>query len=298
MKKSFLENLKSIYKKDLKKKDKLGYSDKFKKATEAFIEQINEEQDIKDNLKDNPLHAKDLCFQDGYYMNAHGSNSIVSFHIDECPGWLFGIWWDFPDVNDKRNCIDGTFFAQYEECINKFKPSESSMRCSISAFFNEKIFIDLYKATKIICFIKNEPYLAFCRHYCGWNYNLDYHTRSEARRKYESYRSWKDRETKYTKEFDDKIVDFVKARVLPNFKDAELEDYGENYSPRYEVVAPFKKNKDLVDKPGCYAWFSDDDKEGVQIMKEFAKIIDECDKIADKYLFIWYSPIDNTVIFI
>lgn len=293
MKDNFLENLKSIYKKALKKKDQLGYADKFKKATEAFIEQINEEQDFKDN----PIHVEDLCFQDGYFINAHGTNSVVRFHIKECQGWLFGIWWNFPDPKAKHSRIDGTFFAQYEECINKFKPSESAIQCLISAFFDEKIFMDIYEAIKSISFIKNEPYLAFCRHYHGWNYNLKYHTRSEARRKYESYRAWKDRKTKYTKEFDDKVLDFVKTRVMPAFNGAEIQDNGENCSPRYEIIAPFEKNKDLVDNPGCYAWFSNDGKDGTQIVKEFAKILDECDKIAIKYSFIWYSPIDNSVIF-
>ena len=40
-------------------------------------------------------------------------------------------------------------------------------------------------------FIRDEPMLAFCRDYCSWNYNQEYHTREEAEQEYLHYKSVK-----------------------------------------------------------------------------------------------------------
>ena len=38
----------------------------------------------------------------------------------------------------------------------------------------------VFAAEEMLEFIHNEPDLAFCRAYCGWDYNREYHTREEA----------------------------------------------------------------------------------------------------------------------
>lgn len=284
-----------MYKKQVKENDKLGYADDFKNCAEVFFEKVNEEYDMEEN----PVHFEDIDYLDGYFLFGHGTNSVVHFHIKECPGWLFGIWWSMPDnKNKEKRYIDGEIFAQYEETIDKFKPSRSEIRSKISVFPNKEYgYCDCYSAANMINFIRTEPYLAFCRDYNGWDYNEEYHTREEAKREYDNYRGWQDNANKYTKECDDKVLAFVKERVLPSFSGAEIEDLGDDCSPRYEVIAPLKKNKDLVKECGCYRWFDDDDEEGKKIIEEFNAIVKECKDISDKYSFPWFSPFNTTITF-
>lgn len=286
-----------MYEDQVKKNDNAGYAEKLKACAELFFRMVNEEY----VLKDNPVHFNDIQFRDGYFIFGYGTNSVVHFHIDECPGWLFGIWWTIPDgSNPNQKYISGEFFTQYEETVDKFKPSRSVMRSTITSIPDADCqSCSCYAAAKMISFIRDEPYLAFCRDYCGWDYNEKYHTREEAKAVYDEYRVRRDNKVKYTKECDDKILAFVKDRILPLFTDAEIQDLGEEWSPRYDVVAPFRKNKDIVEEYGCYDWFDDDDddKERKKTMEEFNALIEECRAIADKYRFCWFSPVDPIITF-
>lgn len=296
MAKDTFGSIAEMYEDQVKKNDKAGYAEKLKVCTELFFRMVNEEY----ALKDSPVHFNGIQFLDGYFIFGFGTNSVIHFRIDECPGWLFGIWWTIPDEsNQKQKYISGELFAQYEENIDKFKPSYSSLCSTITSIPDgDRQSCSCYAAAKMISFIRDEPYLAFCRDYCNWNYNEKYHTRDEAKEVYGKYRIWRDNEVKYTKECDSKILVFVKDKILPLFTDAKIRDLGENWSPRYEVVAPLEKNKDVVKKCGSYDWFDADDEEGKKTMEEFNALQEECYEIANKYEFSWFSPIDSIITFI
>ena len=285
-----------MYESAVKEADEKGYSDLFKECTEAFFKFLN----MRLNPDTSSLHITDVEYLDGYFIFAHGTNSVIHFHIAECPGWKFGIWWNEPKNDEGHRYVPGSFFAQYEEIIDKFKPSRSQFcrEFQISLYDCERQDgFCLWEVASDIQFIKNEPYLAFCRDYHGWDYNIEFHSREEAEEEYHKYRKAADDKREYTQRFDREILEFVEQRVVPCFVNAKVVDSGENVSPRYDVVAPFESNRDLVDEPGCYDWFADDDKEGAQIEKEFDAMVKERKELADKNGFYYFSPISKVIFF-
>lgn len=151
--------------------DALGYADRLKRSAETFFRRISDEYGY---------HFEDIEYLSEYFMVGTGTNSIVHFHIKECPGWLFGIWWTVPvEKDDAEVEFFGEFFTQYEESIDKFKPY-ASIYCA-------ELFINLedengylFNAKRIIDFIHKEPALAFCRDRYALDYNYEYYTREQA----------------------------------------------------------------------------------------------------------------------
>lgn len=285
--------LAEIYDAQVKKHDEVGYSERLKQATDLFFKHINEMFEWFDEPS---VHFTDVEYLDGYFVFGRGTNTVVHFHVDECPGWIFAIWWDIPDGGEElADAIHGQFFTQYEETLDKFKPSRSEICCDISVQFSEvHKSCDCYKARNVIKFIQTEPALAFCRDYCGWDYNAEYHTREEAEQELNKYKVFAKNKSKYTAICNDKVLTFVREKVLPQFNDAEM-CRDEGWSPEYHIVAPYDSNKDLLEEPGLYSFF-DNDEEGKALAAEFASIMKECDDIADKYGFMWFSPISDSVL--
>ena len=238
----------------------------------------------------------DVQYLDGYYIYGFGTNSVVHFHINECPGWKFGLWWDIPEEKDSK-FLNGTVFAQFEETIDKFKPSKSIFNIDFTCDLDGHDFSNLWQVSKMIEFIRKEPYLAFCRDYCEWNYNSEYHTREEAKAVYYEYRQWRDTKIKYTKENDEKILLFVREKIVPHFPHSYISDSGPSVSPRYSLVAPYRYNKDLVDEPGFYGWFDPSIEEEKNLEQEWKAIVKDCDDISDQYHFYWSRPIYDSIYF-
>jgi len=283
------EAIANIYNYAVEEADKLGYANTFKKCAELFFKAVNEES----ALRDNPVHFSDVEYLDGYFIFGSGTNSVVHFHIDECPGWKFGIWWNVPE--EGKSSVSGDFFAQFEEAIDKFKPSASEINGKINIDPDGNFSASVWGVSREIRFIRDEPYLSFCRSYCFWDYNTEHHTREEAEQEYREYRERKDNEYNYTALVDGKILMFVREKVLPIFKNARIVDRGDGWSPRYDVVAPLKDNTDIVNKRGCYNWFAEDDEEGQKIMDEFNVLIKEGEDYGDKYGFYYSAPIHSNI---
>lgn len=282
------------YREQVDEADKAGNADIFKECTELFFDAIN-----NDELPGNrhfTYNIEDVQYLDGYYIFGFGTNSVVHFRVKECPGWLFGIWWYKPD---ETGAVRGDLFAQYEETIDKFKPSRSSICKGLyaSKTGGKYEIWDAGSMRYIFDFIKNEPHLAFCRDYFNWDYNREYHTREEAEKEFNEYCEHRDREKKLTDVLNKRVFDFVTERVLHYFNNAKIEDLGDCITPRYEVRAPFKDNKDLVDKPGSYSWFADDDEVGAEITAEYNNLIDRCDKVARENGVYWFRPLHDSIHF-
>ena len=292
-KKNPFEALAEIYENGVKKGDEAGYADVFKECTESFFAALND--DLWGDWGDTKeVHAEDVKYMDGYFIFGHGTNSVVHFHIKECPGWLFGVWWDIPESGKKY--ISGTFFTQFEETIDKFKPSASMFCENIHVSINSDggLVITPLSERRIIDFIIKEPNLAFCRDYCYWDYNREYHTREEAATEYQEFRKKTDNEKKWAAILDQKAIEFVKEKICPMFNNAFVRDNGDCISPRYDVVAPYADNTDFVDSPGCYGWFAEEDSE---LKNEYEDFVKECQKTAEENDVYWWFPFNDSIIF-
>ena len=168
----------------------------------------------------------DLQFDDGYFIFYKGESGVAQFKIKQAPGWLFGLWWN-DKVSDTHN--QGELFAQYEEIIDKFKPTRSAF-CSSCIGTTEKVPYDegtLY--TEMVEFIIKEPYLAFYRDYTGEDYNYKYITRKEAKKAYIKWQNEAAQEQKNKDKLNHKVYSLLR-RNIKNFK---LIDNGEDCFPRY-----------------------------------------------------------------
>lgn len=102
-------------------------------------------------LEANGFHPTDIEFGNGYFIFEHGKDMVVHFHLKECKGWKFGIWWNIEGEKE----FD--FFAQYERDIDKFKPSASTLKLDREPLddWNMKYVVQICR------FIKKHPYRAW-----------------------------------------------------------------------------------------------------------------------------------------
>lgn len=108
-------------------------------------------KDILKHLEANGFHPVDVQYGSSYFIFDHGKDMIVHFHIKECKGWKFGIWWNLG--GDKT--FD--FFTQYERDIDKFKPSASTL-VEADVPLEDWYLKDLVEMCR---FIKKHPYRAW-----------------------------------------------------------------------------------------------------------------------------------------
>lgn len=175
-----IETIKEMYESQVKIQDKKCDPEDFKKAAEALF----------DAISGSGFHVEDVRYMDGYFIFAHGTNRVVHFHITECPGWRFGIWFDnITEVNGVRS-VKAEIFAQYEDSIDKFKPSASSycedVRVELSdhpmAFSADTIL------TPMLHYISSHPELAWYRDLHFVDYNTEYVSEETAK---EEFIKWK-----------------------------------------------------------------------------------------------------------
>ena len=239
-----------FYERTVKKQDRKGFADYYKYCTKRFLSEIQKEfQDDGERV-----HFSDIEYLDGYFIFGFGTNSVVHFHIDECPGWKFAIWWDEPDKKEfKRNkLIKGTFFTQYEKTIDKFKTSRSQIRNDIEVRVESNRCPYVLDVCRNITFIRDEPYLAFCRDYKGFDYNVKFVTREEAEDTFHEWETHDKLSDEMQKEYNAACIKFMQENVLPEFKNAFIIDEGECVQPRYSIVVPLEDNSDEFSETGCH----------------------------------------------
>lgn len=294
-KKHPLEKLADFYENNVKKADKNGYAEKFKQAFKTF------QKEIKQFIK--PLTFENVKYLDGYFIFGMGTNSIVHFKIKEAPGWLFGIWWSKPKKYKNAETgkyetplyVDGNFFCQYEDNIDKFKPTYSSIQKDFSILTDwnqEKNGMGLeFTIARIIEFIIKQPSLAFCQDYCGWNYNYEYHSKFSAWIKFLKFKLHLFNKVRITNKLNKKVIRWFKKTFKEDFGNNELLifDRGENWSPQYQLVG--KQTENL--EPNHYSLFDENDEQDKKLQKKYEKLMKKCEKIADFYNFYWFRPIDD-----
>lgn len=271
------------------RKDEKQQSKRFRKATTKLIKE----------LKKYKIDAENVKHGNGYFIFDFGDNSVVHFKVKQAPGWLFGLWWTLPeDYKDFKthkkktpHYIKGQLFAQYEENIDKFKPSASANMIEISARPEDKEDdSDAWYASTFINFIIKEPALAFCRDERYWDYNREYHSRREAKRcfaKFKRIQKWK---KKLIPKLDKKALQRVKEYFKDYFEEDSLcfIDRGEDWiTPRYEIIGRISQ-LEAAEGPGDYALYNEDEEEERQAVLNYFEKLDK--KTKDE--FFWYHPIN------
>lgn len=213
----------------------------------------------------------------------------VEAKIEEIPQWLFGVWFTKRD----KYIIHYDFFAQYEDEIDKFRPSHSEIRVKDDINIKGKVSFNMLSIVENINFIMEEPALSFARDYYGWNYNKEYHTRLEAQKLFDKYLKGKANEREWVPKCRQIILDYIIEKVMPYLPEFCIVDKGDTWSPRFEIIAPYKIFKDGT-KEDCGAYdieyfIKESGGNGADIMKGWEKTGKEAEKIAKKHNVRYYA---------
>lgn len=226
-------------------------------VSEKLLELTNQ---LFEHLKSQNYTITTEKYGDGYFIFDYGPNTVVHFRLKETPGWLYGIWWRLSVNKDDTNTarISGDFFAQYEDEIDKFKPSASYYECSMSSLVaaDGSICLEERDVVSIINFIRDHPYRA-------WNGHISYNDQISGIKAWINYQKRQRhlrKEKRLKKSLYRDCCKFAKiaSRLLKYTNNITVEDYGEGISPRYFfklIVAP----DEGFEKKGCYELWEKDD---------------------------------------
>lgn len=268
----------------------------YKEAAEVFFNSLAAEATSWSRT----ITIEDIEYLSGYFIFDFGENSVVHFHIKETPGWKYGIWFNLVGKNSVKckhvryykDRLECRVFAQYEEEINKFKPSRSTI-CETIPFSITKGKVEIADMDKLmglegqVNFIHSEPYLAFYRDMHSVDFNQEHITRAKAKAYFEKYFKDKRALQAIRKQNDEEILTFYKDLLKDNVAAGNcfIWDREECCSPRYDIVIKNTWKADL--EPGYYGledlldtW--DEDKIRLDA------IVAECEKRADA-IDMWYS---------
>jgi hypothetical protein len=286
------ESIVELYTESVKKADSIGLAEVYKQATEVVFEGLKERFPFS-------LNITDVEYLDGYFIFGHGTNSVVHFHIEETPGWKYGLWWspisntteagEEEDENSEyyTDRLRGELFAQYEEEIDKFKPSASMVAETFTLYLPAPASNLTWGFAEDIKFIHDEPYLAFYREMHYTDFNREYVSRAKAKAYFERHYKQKRLEEE-TKALNDKEMLKVVYEMLKdelNEGSCFVQDRGDCCSPRYEII--IKNAWDIED--GCYRLFDLYEEADATEMKQlWDTAIDSCKKRAKKAKCHWY----------
>jgi hypothetical protein len=285
------ESISDIYTESVKEADSAGLAEVYKQATDMVFDALKAECGFD-------ITIEDVEYLDGYFIFGRGTNSVVHFHIKETPGWKYGIWWEpvskSEDVSgeaheeyhtDRLHC---KIFAQYEEEIDKFKPSASIVEEEFDLYFASPTANRLWAFASDIKFIHDEPYLAFYREMHYTDFNREYVSRAKAKGYFE--RHFKEKKlAAETNALNDKEILSTLYNILKEDIDdgvCFIYDRGDNWTPRYEIV--IKNTLEVED--GCYELFDlFEEADAKAIRKLWEQTIKNCEKRAKKAGCYWYN---------
>lgn len=279
-----------LYTESVKKADSIGLSEVYKQATQVIFDGLKERLPFD-------ITISRVEYLDGYFIFGHGTNSVVHFYIDETPGWKYGIWWSpvakSEDADDEANQeyftdrLRGELFTQYEEEIDKFKPSASMVAETFTLYLSAPASNLTWGFAEDIEFIHNEPYLAFYREMHYTDFNREYVSRAKAKAYFERYYKQK-RLAEDTKALNDKemlkaIYEMLKEEIDEG--SCFVQDRGDSWSPRYEIIV---KNTFGIED-GCYRLFDFyEEADATEMRRLWDTTIDSCKKRAKKAKCCWY----------
>ena len=281
----------------LEKQDAKGFAETYAKAGATILQQVAAELE-KNQITFTP---EDVQFLDGYFIFAMGTNSVLHFHVKECPGWKFGIWFGTVETEDsteeckkyKLDEITADFFTQYEDCIDKFKPSASTISTYEGHFVLEDLNLNWFFYHRIadtIQMIIKYPAVMWYRdvHYADLNY--DYVTVEEANEAFTEWRLKENNKKLIHAENEKVMLDALKYIAGPVIEAGEafIADSGENCSPRYRLVL---LNTGDPKEDGCYRIWDLGYEDAEEDKKYFEEKEKECEERAkDVY---WFNPVSD-----
>lgn len=281
--KETFDTLQDIYSEGVEKADEKGFAEKFKLASERIFSEINNTSHI---IK---FTFEDIEYLDGYFIFGKGTNSVVHFHIKETPGWKYGIWFD---ADEKTTNINYKWFAQYEENIDKFKPSASVISYD-GVVCNEQPS-GVWKVLNNIKFIAEHPELAFYRDSHFVDFNTEYVSEDTAKEFFDNWKYKKELRKELTENATYEISNYIKENILSKFIGAELYDCGENSFPRYDIIVPVQGNEEEFDGEGLYD--VDDSAFKTGSLKEYNELVEKWKKeFSEKLGESFYNPFDFTL---
>ena len=267
-----LDPLVKMYNEMLEENNKEGWAPLYKEAADYILNNLYTDRDEKKRVK---LTPKDVDYGDGYFIFATGDNSVITFRVEEIPGFLFGMWLGTRETPGEKKQVCGIevqFFSQFEDAINKFKPSRSNLLVKIDFQFKyddmgvyskeidyEDIEYDMWDVYKLLGFMYKYPAYAFVRDYEGVDFNTTVMDIRTAKRKFEKYKNGRKQLRALQKEYECKVFEYLK-KMAPTWLDVEpyVCDRGDSWSPRYELWWCLEDvNKKLAKgeqkfKRGCY----------------------------------------------
>ena len=281
----------------LEKEDSKGFAEVYKTAGDYILQSVAKMME-DDKLTFTPT---DISRGDGYFIFSMGTNSVLHFHVKECPGWLFGIWFspvedeDSTDENPKyvkdRICVQ--FFTQYEETIDKFKPTASTIVETESQFHINDDAPNWWFFNRLSCVFKmiiKYPAIMWYRdmHYADLNH--EYVTVEEANEEFTEWRLKENNKKLIYAENERVMLDALKHIAGPVIEsgDAFIADSGANCSPRYELI--ILNTGDPKDDGLYHIW--DLGYEDADADKEYFKTKEkECEERAKD--FWWSNPVSS-----
>lgn len=281
-----------LYSESVKKADSLGLSEVYKQATEVIFNGLKERLPFDINITG-------VEYLDGYFIFGHGTNSVVHFHIEETTGWKYGLWWSPISKNTEAGEEDdesteyytdrlrGELFAQYEEEIDKFKPSASMISETFTIYLPAPASNLTWGFAEDIKFIHDEPYLAFYREMHYTDFNKEYVSRAKAKAYFERHFKEKKLEEETEALNDKEMLKAIYEMLTDEIDEGTcfVQDRGDFCSPRYEII--IKNTWGIED--GCYRLFDLYEEADATEMKQlWDTAIESCKKRAKKAKCHWY----------
>lgn len=123
---------------------------------------------IFDKIKEFGFKPYNICYDSGYFIFERGENSVIRFKIRGLRAWLFGMWIETNPDNLKSYNKDGEdypalqFFCQYQESIDKFKPSRSYFKADYTLNdIEHPSEFEYYQIKNILKSIKRHPFISY-----------------------------------------------------------------------------------------------------------------------------------------
>lgn len=292
-----IKGLVDLYDESVKKSDDAGLAEVYKQATDLVFNALKKE--LKDHRKFD-ITIEDVEYLDGYFIFGKGTNSVVHFHIKETPGWKYGIWWSpvSKNIEDGEEDDENTeyytdrvycsIFAQYEEEIDKFKPSASMVCEEFTIDFKYPAANRLWAFADDIEFIHKEPYLAFYREMHYSDFNKEYVSRAKAKSYFERHFKQKKLEEETEALNNRELLKTIYTILKEDIDEGScfIHDRGDNWSPRYEIIV-----KNTFDaENGCYRLFDIlEEADAKEAQKLWDDAVKDCEKRAKKIGSYWYS---------
>ena len=130
---------------------------------------------IFSKMKEYGYEPYDISYGNGYFIFDMGDDAVVHFRVKRVwKHWQFGMWINSDAINysedDKKKYNVVSVFAQYDTCINKFKPSQSELLVEFKAEdWNEEEKDNGLYTFELQCMLdmmRNHPFICY-NGFCG-----------------------------------------------------------------------------------------------------------------------------------